>query len=407
MTEAARSVAALAACEAHAGHVAAARRNRDYRRCATRAAGADDAFATANSRMLSNLAGAATRAACRGRVLELSGIAGTLGVHDATRRCAAGSTRRGTELLAASRSIRGLARETLRLARAAGLGPTCKPQPARPAPPAAPEVALIEADRAAADEAVGGRDLRDDVVRHAASVVTAITARSLRAVVARAWRPTAAAEMLMPVLAEARADAADHAGDVGVAEQRQVRIVDLQVEALAPGLEQMRAVQLAERRADDAHLLVALDERDADEVGVVARAWSRGARRPRSRAPRPASGALTRLTSSSVRPANRPVRTDEREQAGVALGDPAQVLDLDALDACRPARAAIRPSRCASGTNGPSTSMSSALTAGMLTAVETTPPVRAATTCSAVCTPARSCASAVEAPRCGVTTTFG
>ena len=51
--------------------------------------------------------------------------------------------------------------------------------------------------------------------------------------------------------------------------------------------------------------------------------------------------------------------------------------------------------------------MSSALIAGMLTAVETTPPVSAATTCSAVCTPARSCASAVEAPRCGVTTTLG
>jgi hypothetical protein len=51
--------------------------------------------------------------------------------------------------------------------------------------------------------------------------------------------------------------------------------------------------------------------------------------------------------------------------------------------------------------------MSSAEIAGMLTAVETTPPVNAATTCSAVWTPARSCASAVEAPRCGVTTTFG
>ena len=51
--------------------------------------------------------------------------------------------------------------------------------------------------------------------------------------------------------------------------------------------------------------------------------------------------------------------------------------------------------------------MSSALIAGMFTAVETTPPVSAATTCSAVCTPARSCASVVDAPRCGVTTTFG
>ena len=54
------------------------------------------------------------------------------------------------------------------------------------------------------------------------------------------------------MLAEAGADAADHAGDVAVAEQREVRIVDLEVEALAPGLEQVRAVQLAERRADDA-----------------------------------------------------------------------------------------------------------------------------------------------------------
>src|SRR3712207_8125396 len=46
---------------------------------------------------------------------------------------------------------------------------------------------------------------------------------------------------------------------------------------------------------------------------------------------------------------------------------------------------------------GPSTSMSSAETAGMFTAVETTPPVSAATTCSAVWTPARACASAVLA----------
>ena len=50
--------------------------------------------------------------------------------------------------------------------------------------------------------------------------------------------------------------------------------------------------------------------------------------------------------------------------------------------------------------------MSSSGIAGMFTAVETTPPVSAATTCSAVCTPARSWASVVEAPRCGVTTTL-
>ncbi len=51
--------------------------------------------------------------------------------------------------------------------------------------------------------------------------------------------------------------------------------------------------------------------------------------------------------------------------------------------------------------------MSSAATAGTLTALETTPPVSAATTCSAAWKPARSVASAVEAPRCGVTMTLG
>ncbi len=43
----------------------------------------------------------------------------------------------------------------------------------------------------------------------------------------------------------------------------------------------------------------------------------------------------------------------------------------------------------------------------MLTAFVTRPPSSAATTCSATITPARSCASSVEAARCGVTTTFG
>ena len=56
---------------------------------------------------------------------------------------------------------------------------------------------------------------------------------------------------------------------------------------------------------------------------------------------------------------------------------------------------------------GPSTSRSSAPTVGMLTAFVTSPPSSAAATCSATITPARSCASSVEAARCGVTTTFG
>ena len=77
--EARRSLAALAACEAHAGHTSAARRNRDYRRCATAPLARTHAFASANSRMLSNLAGSANPVReCRGRVLALSGVASTL-----------------------------------------------------------------------------------------------------------------------------------------------------------------------------------------------------------------------------------------------------------------------------------------------------------------------------------------
>ena len=57
--------------------------------------------------------------------------------------------------------------------------------------------------------------------------------------------------MLIPVLAEPRADAPDHSRHVGVAEEGEVGIVDLDVEALTPGLQQVRAVLMAERRADD------------------------------------------------------------------------------------------------------------------------------------------------------------
>lgn len=44
---------------------------------------------------------------------------------------------------------------------------------------------------------------------------------------------------------------------------------------------------------------------------------------------------------------------------------------------------------------------------GALIACRGTSPFSAVATCSAACVPARSCASAVLAPRCGVTTTLG
>ena len=92
----------------------------------------------------------------------------------------------------------------------------------------------------------------------------------------------------------------------------------------------------------------------------------------------------------------------DAEQAGVLLGEAAAELDLDPADGAV-AEALGEASRASrqSGTNGASASITSGRTAAMLTAVVTTPPVSAAVTCSAVTTPARSWASAVEAPRCG------
>ena len=193
-------------------------------------------------------------------------------------------------------------------------------------------------------------------------------------------------------------------GHVAVAEQRQV-VLELEVEALAPRLEQVRAVAAAERRADDALALLAADDRDAHEVGEVARARALRLRRPRSRAPRRSTGALTALTSSSVWPASTPSSTAIAERARVALGDAAEELDLDAVDRRalgerrrRAGRARGRAAGTARAPPGPRRA-----TAGTLTAVVTLPPVSAATTCSAAWKPARSVASAVEAPRCGVT----
>jgi hypothetical protein len=135
--EAKRSVAALAVCESHAGQISLKHRNREYRKCATAPLARTHAFASANSHMLSNLAGSSHPAHdCRGRVLALSGMNNTLAF-------TTNSTLRGgfdapwEELLAASRSIRGLAAETLRMAREPGWTSTCKPRPGA-LPPAAP-----------------------------------------------------------------------------------------------------------------------------------------------------------------------------------------------------------------------------------------------------------------------------
>jgi len=134
VSEAKRSLGALASCESHAGHRTPERRNLDYRRCATAPLARTHAFASANSHMLSNLADATHPVReCRGRVLALSGMANMLAftTNSALRNALSAPWE---EVLEASRSIRGIAAETLRMAREPGWGSTCKAQP-RAAPP--------------------------------------------------------------------------------------------------------------------------------------------------------------------------------------------------------------------------------------------------------------------------------
>ena len=64
------------------------------------------------------------------------------------------------------------------------------------------------------------------------------------------------------------------------------------------------------------------------------------------------------------------------------------------------------PSISQSERYGMSSSASSPSTSGTLTALGANWPLSASATCSATCVPARSCASFVEAPRCGVQTTL-
>ena len=120
-------------------------------------------------------------------------------------------------------------------------------------------------------------------------------------------------------------------GHVAVAEQRDV-VLELEVEAVPPRLQQVRAVAAAERRADHAHALVAADQAHAHEIGEVARL---GAAR------------LGQLDPALLGDGGRVDRVDlllgvagehaeqdlDRERAGVALGDPPEQLDVDAVDA--------------------------------------------------------------------------
>jgi hypothetical protein len=135
--EARRSHAALAACETRAGRAAAARRNARFRACATAPLARTDGFAGANSRMLSVLAGSGgATEACANRLLMLSGTASSLSL-SARATLRGGLDAPWAELVEMSRSIRRLAGEVQRLARARGWNVTCRVRPATDVAPVA------------------------------------------------------------------------------------------------------------------------------------------------------------------------------------------------------------------------------------------------------------------------------
>src|SRR5712692_9453620 len=129
---------------------------------------------------------------------------------------------------------------------------------------------------AAVHEAVAGDDLVHHVLWH--GPVARDGHRGQRPVVLRRAVGLAAhgrRDDVDAVLAEGGPDAADHARHVGVAEEGDVGL-ELQVEPVAPGLEQMRARAAADRRAHHPNAVLAAGHDHTDEVGVVARRGALG-----------------------------------------------------------------------------------------------------------------------------------
>jgi hypothetical protein len=134
--EARRSIAALRVCEARARARPAP--GGRYRRCATAPLARASAFAAMNSRMLASLVidSGATRA-CNSLVQALANDAGWLSQLAGNALHGGGQGDAWPDLLGASRSIRGMARETVRLARGPDWKTTCRPRrPAKPSGPA-------------------------------------------------------------------------------------------------------------------------------------------------------------------------------------------------------------------------------------------------------------------------------
>jgi hypothetical protein len=95
-------------------------------------------------------------------------------------------------------------------------------------------------------------------------------------------------------------------------------------------------------------------------------------------------GALTSFTSSSVCPSKTPRSTwTVRSRVSRSATRPRYSTSTASTDVRSAIALAMRPRSRASGRNGPSASRSSGAMAGTFTALVTTPPVSAATTCSA------------------------
>ena len=163
-----------------------------------------------------------------------------------------------------------------------------------------------------------------------ASVVRTITATPPSPPSSGTW-PTAAELMFTPCAPKDVPARPIIPGTVEVAEQDHVVVFELHVEALAPGLDEVRPVLAAERRPGDADAGVARDDRDADEVGEVARLGALGL----DQRDAPLAGDRRRADLVDLLldvPGEHADEGVQAERARVALGDAAEELDLDALD---------------------------------------------------------------------------
>ena len=161
------------------------------------------------------------------------------------------------------RAVAGTPRAARRCRARAGRPRRAPPAPASALPSSLDDRAELEHARVV--EALG-RGCRS-TSRPAGSESTVST---ISALPPRRERETVMFAMLTPASPNTRADPADHAGHVVVAEEHEQRR-ELELELEAERVHEPLAVVAADRRARDARLLVAGADLDAQEVRVVAR----------------------------------------------------------------------------------------------------------------------------------------